>query len=52
VVIIDHGRVVLAVELDALRSAAPQRMVDIRYSGTAHDWTRLNSCRRTRAGHA
>jgi ABC-2 type transport system ATP-binding protein len=41
VIIIDHGRVVLAGDLAGLRSAAPQRMMDIRYSGTAPDWARL-----------
>ena len=35
VVIIDHGRVVLAGELDELRAAVPQRFVDIRYRGRA-----------------
>ena len=40
-VIIDHGRVVLAGDLAGLRSAAPQRTMDIRYSGTAPDWARL-----------
>ena len=33
VVIIDHGRVVLAGELADLRAAVPQRFVDIRYRG-------------------
>jgi ABC-2 type transport system ATP-binding protein len=39
VVIIDHGRVVLAGELSDLRAAVPQRLVDIRYRGTAPDWS-------------
>ena len=41
VVIIDHGRVVLAGELDELRAAVPQRFVDIRYRGAAPDWSAL-----------
>ena len=35
VVIIDHGRVVLAGELETLRAATPQRIVDIQYRGSA-----------------
>jgi ABC-2 type transport system ATP-binding protein len=41
VVIIDHGRIVLAGELAELRATVPQRFVDIRYQGPAPDWTRL-----------
>jgi ABC-2 type transport system ATP-binding protein len=41
VVIIDHGRIVLAGDLAALRAKVPQRFVDIRYRGPAPDWTRL-----------
>jgi ABC-2 type transport system ATP-binding protein len=41
VVIIDHGRIVLAGELAGLRAAAPQRFVDIRYRGPAPDWSGL-----------
>ena len=41
VVIIDHGRVVLAGELAGLRAMVPQRSVDIRYRGTAPDWSGL-----------
>ena len=41
VVIIDHGRVVLAGELAELRAAVPQRFVDIRYRGPAPDWSTL-----------
>ena len=41
VVIIDHGRVVLAGELDELRAAVPQRFVDIHYRGAAPDWSTL-----------
>ena len=39
VVIIDHGRVVLAGELDELRAAVPERYVAIRYRGAAPDWS-------------
>jgi ABC-2 type transport system ATP-binding protein len=38
VVIIDHGHVVLAGELDALRAAEAQRYVDITYRGVAPEW--------------
>ena len=41
VVIIDHGRVVLAGELAGLRAKVPQRFVDIRYRGPAPDWSQL-----------
>jgi ABC-2 type transport system ATP-binding protein len=41
VVIIDHGRVVLAGELAELRAKVPQRFVDIRYRGPAPDWSGL-----------
>ena len=44
VVIIEHGRIVLAGELADLRAAVPQRFVDIRYRGPAPDWSRLASC--------
>ena len=43
VVIIDHGRIVLAGGLEALRAAVPQRFVDIRYRGAAPDWSALPS---------
>ena len=43
VVIVDHGRVVLAGELEELRAAVPQRFVDIRFTGTAPDWSTLAS---------
>jgi ABC-2 type transport system ATP-binding protein len=39
VVIIDHGRVVLAGELEALRAATPRRIVDIQYRGSAPEWS-------------
>lgn len=41
VVIIDHGRVVLAGDLGDLRAAIPQRFVDIRYRGHAPAWSAL-----------
>jgi ABC-2 type transport system ATP-binding protein len=41
VVIIDHGRIVLAGELAELREAVPQRFVDIRYRGAIPDWSEL-----------
>jgi ABC-2 type transport system ATP-binding protein len=39
VVIIDEGRVVLAGDLQELRAATPQRVVDIRYRGPAPEWS-------------
>ena len=42
VVIIDHGHVVLAGDLDDLRAAVPERFVDIRYLGVAPNWTDLS----------
>ena len=41
VVIIEHGRIVLAGELAELRAKVPQRLIDIRYHGPAPDWSRL-----------
>jgi ABC-2 type transport system ATP-binding protein len=41
VVIIEHGRIVLAGELEELRAAVPERFVDIRFRGPAPDWSRL-----------
>ena len=41
VVIIDHGRIVLAGDLEELRAAVPQRFVDIDYRGAEPDWTTL-----------
>jgi ABC-2 type transport system ATP-binding protein len=41
VVIVDHGRIVLAGELAELREAVPQRFVDIRYRGAIPDWSEL-----------
>ena len=41
VVIIDHGRIVLAGDLAELRAAVPQRFVDILYRGVTPDWSEL-----------
>jgi ABC-2 type transport system ATP-binding protein len=41
VVIIDHGRIVLAGDLAELRAKVPQRSVEIRYRGPAPDWPQL-----------
>jgi ABC-2 type transport system ATP-binding protein len=43
VVIVDHGRVVLAGELSELRAAVPHRLVDIRYDGKGQDWSAFPS---------
>ena len=50
VVVIDHGRIVLAGELAALRAAVPQRVVDIRYHGAPPDWSRLAAAEVIEAG--
>jgi ABC-2 type transport system ATP-binding protein len=41
VVIIDHGEVVLAGDLDDLRAAVPDRFVDVHYRGPTPDWGSL-----------
>ena len=41
VVIVDHGRVVLTGDLEELRAAASQRVVSVRYRGTAPDWSSI-----------
>jgi ABC-2 type transport system ATP-binding protein len=43
VIIIDHGRIVLAGELAALRVAGPQRFVEIRYRGAPPDRSTIAS---------
>jgi ABC-2 type transport system ATP-binding protein len=43
VVIIEHGRIVLAGELAGLRATVPQRFVEVRYLGPSPDWSRLAS---------
>jgi ABC-2 type transport system ATP-binding protein len=50
VVIIDHGRIVLAGDLAELRATVPDRFVDIRYRGPAPDWTRLAPAELAEAG--
>ena len=50
VVIIEHGRIVLAGELAELRAKVPQRFVDIRYRGLAPDWSVLPSVELVEAG--
>jgi ABC-2 type transport system ATP-binding protein len=45
VVIIDHGRVMLAGDLGELRTAVAQRFVSIRYRGPAPDWSSLPAVR-------
>jgi ABC-2 type transport system ATP-binding protein len=41
VVIIDHGHVVLAGDLEDLRAAVPQRFVDVHFRGPTPAWSRL-----------
>jgi ABC-2 type transport system ATP-binding protein len=41
VVIIDHGHIVLAGDLDDLRASVPHRFVDVHVRGTTPDWTAL-----------
>jgi len=41
VVIIEHGRIVLAGDLSELRAKVPERFVHLRYRGPAPDWPRL-----------
>ncbi len=43
VIIIDHGRVVVAGDLDGLRSAVPQRFVTIRYRGSEPNWSSVRA---------
>jgi len=50
VVVIEHGRIVLAGELAELRAKVPQRLVDIRYRGPAPDWSRLTAVTVVEAG--
>ena len=54
VVIIDHGRVVLAGELEELRAAVPQRFIDVRYRGSPPNWSTLPAVEvvETSDGHA
>lgn len=41
VIIIDHGRVVRSGDLAELRSAIPDRFIDLRFRGNAPDWSFL-----------
>jgi ABC-2 type transport system ATP-binding protein len=50
VVIIEHGRIVLAGELAELRAKVPERFIDIRYRGPAPDWSRLAPATVIKAG--
>ena len=50
VVIIDHGRVAMAGDLDELRASVPQRFVELQYRGPSPDWTRLPSAEVVAAG--
>jgi len=54
VVIIDHGHIVLAGELERLRAAVPHRFVDVCYRGTPPDWTAISGAELVEAdsGHA
>ncbi len=54
VVLIDHGRIVLAGDLADLRASVPERFVDIRYRGAPPDWSGLSSVEllESKDGHA
>jgi ABC-2 type transport system ATP-binding protein len=41
VVVIDHGRIVLAGDLTDLRAGVPQRFMDIHYRGPTPEWSRM-----------
>jgi ABC-2 type transport system ATP-binding protein len=41
VVIIDHGRIVLAGDLEQVRATVPHRFVDVRFRGIAPDWAAI-----------
>jgi ABC-2 type transport system ATP-binding protein len=41
VVIIDHGHIVLAGDLEQIRARVPQRFVDVHYRGAVPNWTEL-----------
>ena len=43
VVIIDHGRVVLAGDLGDLRAAVPERFVEVHFRGRSPEWSRLTT---------
>ena len=50
VVIIDHGHVVLAGELEALRAGVQQRFVEVNFRGTTPDWSRVPRAEVVEAG--
>ena len=50
VVIIEHGRIVLAGELAELRAKVPERFIDIQYRGPGPDWSRLAPATVIKAG--
>jgi ABC-2 type transport system ATP-binding protein len=50
VVIINQGHVALAGQLEELRAAVPQRVVEIRFRGPAPDWLRLPHLQLVQAG--
>jgi ABC-2 type transport system ATP-binding protein len=52
VVIIDHGRVVVAGDLADLRAAVPQRFVDIQVRGATPEWSRLAAVEVVASGEA
>jgi ABC-2 type transport system ATP-binding protein len=51
VVIIDHGKIVMAGELDALRASVPDRFVDIRYRGAVPHWNGLATVEMIESSH-
>lgn len=50
VVIIDHGRVVLTGDLDELRTALPDRFVQVRWRGATPDWSAVPAVEVVSAG--
>jgi ABC-2 type transport system ATP-binding protein len=50
VVIIDHGRVALTGDLDELRTAVPERFVQVRWRGATPDWSALQPVEVVSAG--
>lgn len=50
VVIIDHGRVVRTGDLDELRTAVPERFVQVRWHGATPDWSAIPSAEVVSAG--
>jgi ABC-2 type transport system ATP-binding protein len=50
VVVVDHGRVVLAGPLDEIRAGTPERFVEVQYRGEAPDWSALPSAHLVESG--